>query len=111
MDFPEFNLPDLVQQPSPSLVPQCHHGNRGKVGRICASSGCAWMALEEKEACSRRCIAEPYVAVLELLVQDFFGRRGCAFMPPLPRACIANPPRTPIGFCESRLHMYHRCLA
>ena len=66
------------------LSPSATRGNRGKVGGINASSGCAWMALEEEEACTRRCIAELYVAVLELLLQDFWEGRLRLSAPPPP---------------------------
>ena len=90
LDFPECSLPE-----SPPLVPQCHQGNRGKVGGVytpvtfagpacpSASSGCAWMALEEEEACTRRCIAELYAALLELLLQDFWVEGLLSAPPPL----------------------------
>ena len=65
------------------------------MGGIYASSGCAWMALEEEEACTRRCIAELYAAVLELLLQDFWegGLRLSAPPPPVPALLTRPGPR------------------
>ena len=70
------------------------------VGPACpsASSGCAWMALEEEEACTRRCIAELYAALLELLVQ--YSWEGGLLSAP-PSVCNAVPSGGPINLCTA----------